>query len=81
MINIGSALDKANEVISDTAITAKIKSKYIMDDQLGAFGLHVVTENGNVILSGFLDDEVQVERAIKLAKEVEGVKQVKYEVS
>ncbi|MGE3320471.1 MAG: BON domain-containing protein [Candidatus Berkiella sp.] len=67
---------------SDTEITAKVKAKFIeeklMDDKnVAAFKVHVKTKKGVVHLSGKVTDKEQSENAVKFAKEVEGVKDVK----
>lgn len=69
-------------VLSDTEITAKVKAKFIeeklMDKKdVAAFKVHVKTKKGVVHLSGKVTDKEQAENAIKFAKEVEGVKDVK----
>lgn len=69
-------------VLSDTEITAKVKAKFIeeklMDKKdVAAFKVHVKTKKGIVHLSGKVTDKEQAENAIKFAKEVEGVKDVK----
>ncbi len=68
--------------LSDTEITAKVKAKFIeeklMDKKdVAAFKVHVKTKKGIVHLSGKVTDKEQAENAIKFAKEVEGVKDVK----
>lgn len=68
--------------LSDTEITAKVKAKFIeeklMDKKdVAAFKVHVKTKKGVVHLSGKVTDKEQAENAIKFAKEVEGVKDVK----
>lgn len=73
-----SMIDKAGKTISDTAITAKVKGKYVLDDILKSLDVHVKTENGEVTLSGNLNSRAEKERAIELATEVEGVKRVEY---
>lgn len=62
--------------ITDKEITAKIKAKFIGDPEIKAFSIDVDTLNGVVTLTGIVDTERQKERAMSLAKSVEGVKQV-----
>lgn len=68
--------------LSDTEITAKVKAKFIeeklMDKKdVAAFKVHVKTKKGVVHLSGKVTDKEQADNAVKFAKEVEGVKDVK----
>ena len=62
--------------LSDKEITAKIKAKFIADPELKALSIDVDTLNGVVTLTGIVERESQKERAVNLAKSVEGVKQV-----
>lgn len=62
--------------LSDKEITAKIKAKFIADPELKALSIDVDTLNGVVTLTGIVERESQRERAVNLAKSVEGVKQV-----
>ncbi|MGB9762033.1 MAG: BON domain-containing protein [Caldimicrobium sp.] len=62
--------------LTDKEITAKIKAKFIADPELKAFSIDVDTLNGVVTLTGVVERESQKEKAVKLAKSVEGVKQV-----
>lgn len=68
--------------LSDTEITAKVKAKFIEEKlidkkDVAAFKVHVKTKKGVVHLSGKVTDKEQAENAVKFAKEVEGVKDVK----
>lgn len=76
------AKEAKTSAFSDTEITAKVKEKFIaeklMDKKnVAAFKVHVKTKKGIVHLSGKVTDKEQEENAIKFAKEVEGVKDVK----
>ncbi|MGC9142102.1 MAG: BON domain-containing protein [Caldimicrobium sp.] len=62
--------------LTDKEITAKIKAKFIADPELKAFSIDVDTLNGVVTLTGVVERESQKEKAVKLAKSIEGVKQV-----
>lgn len=64
------------QAASDSAITAKIKSKYLVEKNLSSFKISVETKDNIVILSGFVDTAEQKARAGKIAKSVEGVKSV-----
>ena len=76
----GQKLDKAGESIShyidDSAITAKVKAAIIDDPLLKATEIKVTTENGAVRLSGTLDSQEKINRAIEVAKNQENVKSV-----
>lgn len=69
--------ESTGEYLDDSAITAKINAKLIADPKVSYFAIKVQTWKGHVILSGFVDNEEERERAIALAKEVPGVKEIK----
>lgn len=71
-----SATSKAATTIDDTAITAKVKMALLADSDIKGLDVSVETNNGNVMLSGFVNNQVQIERSVKIASAVEGVKDV-----
>lgn len=64
------------QAAADSAITAKIKSKYLVEKNFSSFKISVETKDNTVILSGFVDTAEQKSRAEKIAKSVAGVKSV-----
>ena len=64
--------------ITDTAITAKIKTRLLAD---GIAGTNVDTVNGVVTLKGAVDNAEEKTKAEKIAKDTEGVKSVKNELT
>lgn len=62
--------------IDDSVITTKIKAALLADDAVKSFDIQTETRKGEVHLSGFVDNESQVERALVVARAVEGVKSV-----
>lgn len=62
--------------INDTVITAKVKSALFADPSINSFDLKVETRKGAVQLSGVVDNLAQINRAIAIAREVEGVRSV-----
>jgi hyperosmotically inducible protein len=67
--------------IDDTVITAKVKSALLADPEIKSFDLKVETRKGSVQLSGFVDNQTQVERAMTTAKTVAGVTSVENSVA
>jgi osmotically-inducible protein OsmY len=61
--------------LSDTWLTAKIKSKLIVSEDLDATQIKVVTENGTVYLMGIVLPE-EANAAFDIANETEGVQKV-----
>jgi hyperosmotically inducible protein len=68
--------NRASEVLSDAALTTKIKSKMALDDTVKALDVHVSTTDGNVTLSGRVHSEQERHRVVALARETRGVKSV-----
>ena len=67
--------------IDDTVLTTKVKSALFADPDIKSFDLKVETRKGAVQLSGFVNNQAQVERAIAATRAVEGVKSVENAIS
>lgn len=67
--------------IDDSIITAKVKSKLLADQDIKGFDLKVETHKGDVLLSGFVDNQAQIDHAIMITRSIEGVKNVDNKVS
>ena len=70
-VAVGAA--KAQDVVSEGAITAKIKSKMALDDSIKALAIDVDTDGTVVTLSGTVRSEAERARALQLARETTGV--------
>jgi len=70
------AAHQAKEALGDGALTAKIKAKMALDDTVKALNLDVDTVNGVVTVSGKVRSNAERERALQLARETNGVRQV-----
>lgn len=68
---------ETKRVAKDSAITSKIKSKYLVEKNFKSFDVSVETKEGVVVLSGFVDNESTKARAGQIAAGVKGVKAVK----
>ena len=69
----GAAVASAS---SDTAITTKIKAKYALERDLSIFGISVNTTDGRVTLAGNVASHDQIGRAMLIALETDGVREV-----
>ncbi len=67
---------EAKQAATDSAITTKVKSKYLIEKNFRSFKVSVETKDNIVILSGFVNDEATKVRAEQIAKTVKGVKSV-----
>lgn len=68
---------ESKRLVSDSAITSKIKSKYLLEKGLSSFKVSVETKDGIVILSGFVESDALKARAGEIAASVSGVQSVK----
>lgn len=62
--------------IDDTAITAKVKSAFVADPEVKSLDITVETRKSEVQLSGFVDNQAQVDRAVDIARRTQGVSDV-----
>lgn len=67
----------AKPVVADTVITTKVKADIFKEPALKSMAIHVETQDGVVMLSGFVDTAADAERAATLARGVNGVADVK----
>jgi len=65
----------------DGVITAKVKSALLSDPGVKSFDIAIVTRKGQVQLSGYVDNQTQIDRAIVVARGVEGVQSIGNEMS
>ncbi|MET3130440.1 hyperosmotically inducible protein [Oxalobacteraceae bacterium GrIS 1.11] len=71
------AANSTKNVIADTVITTKIKADLVKEPDLKAMNVHVETDKGVVMLSGFVPSQAQADKAAELARGVDGVVEVK----
>ncbi len=69
-------VEKAAEYVDDSAITALIKAEILSDPLLKAAQIEVTTANGVVKLSGKVDSQQSIDRAMEIARSVKAVKSV-----
>jgi len=62
--------------VDDGIVTAKVKSALLADPGVKSFDIAIVTRKGEVQLSGFVDNQAQVDRAIDISRGVEGVQSI-----
>jgi hyperosmotically inducible protein len=68
--------EKLGNRLSDSAVTAKIKSKMALDDHVNARAINVDTSASVVTLRGSVASKDQRDRALRLARETIGVAHV-----
>ena len=77
---------KASEItvgnkVDDSVITTKVKSVLLADASIKSFDIATVTSKGVVQLSGFVNNQGQIDQALKLTRAVEGVQSVVSQMS
>ena len=72
-----SQQESTGEYVDDSVITTKVKSLLAADDFLKSFKISVETYKGTVQMSGFVDSQKAVDKAVEIARSVKGVKAVK----
>jgi len=73
--------EKIEDAARDAEITTKVKFELAKDKRVSATDIHVDTKNGVVTLTGDVKNKVDIERAIRIARGVEGVKDVNSELT
>ena len=81
----GCAVTRGQETvgayIDDSTITARIKARFVDNQQVDAAAISVETLNGTVMLSGFAKNATERTTAEGIARDVSGVKAVKNEIA
>jgi hyperosmotically inducible periplasmic protein len=73
---VAAGADQAQRAAADGSVTAKIKAKMALDDAVTAGNIDVDTNGTVVTLSGRVGSEDERQRAVRLARETEGVTSV-----
>jgi len=69
--------ESSGEYVDDSVITTKVKSLLASDDFLKSFQIGVETYQGTAQLSGFVNSQQAVNKAVEIVKSVKGVKSIK----
>ena len=72
-----SSRESTGEYVDDSVITTKVKSLLAADDFLKSFQIGVETYKGTVQLSGFVNSQNAVNKAVEITRSVKGVGSVK----
>lgn len=80
-MNLKEGAASVGNTLDDGIITARIKSALLADPGIKSFDIAVVTRKGEVQLSGFVDNQAQIDQATSVARAVVGVTSVANEMS
>jgi hyperosmotically inducible protein len=85
LTNAGCAVSRGQETtgayIDDATITSQVKSRMLENPDVAGTSISVETLNGTVMLSGFAKNSGEKDTAERIARNVNGVKSVKNQIS
>lgn len=67
--------------IDDGVITTQVKAALLADASINGLDINVATRKGEVQLSGFVNNQGQIDRAVTVARTIDGVTQVTNQMS
>ena len=70
------AAQQVGDKATDSSITAAVKMKLADDPNVSGMKIDVDTTDGNVTLSEMVKDQAETDKAVQIAKSVDGVKSV-----
>lgn len=74
--SVADSAERAGEYMSDTAISGRIKAEILRDPLLQVSQIEVTTTNGVVKLSGTVNSQASINRAVEIAHSIKNVKEV-----
>jgi hyperosmotically inducible periplasmic protein len=80
-VSLKGAPTTIGEKIDDGIVTSQVKTALLADASIESADIAVITRNGEVQLSGFVDHQGQIDRAIELTRSINGVSGVGNEMS
>lgn len=69
----GNKIEKAVESMDDAAITARVKAEILADPVLKSSQVSVTTKGGVVRLSGIVDSNQSIDRALEITRGIKNV--------
>ncbi len=80
-VSLRSVAPTVGGKVDDTLITAKAKAALLADESIKSLDIGVITRQGDVQLSGFVNNQEQIDRAIAVVSGIAGVSHVSNEMS
>lgn len=65
------------EVVDDNVVAMRLQSKYMKDETVKAKDLHIKVWKGVATLTGQVNSQAQINRAIEIAEQQKGIREVK----
>lgn len=72
----GEAVDRTGAAVTDAAVTSAVKAKFLADTAVSGLKIDVDTRGGVVTLNGTVTSKTEVDKAVSLARETDGVARV-----
>jgi hyperosmotically inducible protein len=69
----GKPSTTVGQKVDDTAITSKVKTALMADDEIKGMNINVDTKGGEVKLTGNVQSDAQAKKAMEIARGVDGV--------
>lgn len=76
-ITVAGCGKSVGETIDDATITTRVKTALLNDKDVGGLRIDVDTSLGVVTLSGIVRSQAEADRALAVARQINGVKDVK----
>jgi hyperosmotically inducible protein len=80
-VSLRSTAPTVGGKVDDTLVTAKVKAALLADESIKSLDIAVITRQGEVQLSGFVNNQSQIDRAIAVVSGIAGVSHVSNEMS
>ena len=80
-VNVKGAATTVGNNVDDGIVTTKVKAALLANASVKSSDIAVLTRKGAVQLSGFVDNQSQIDRAIEVAHGIAGVRSVSHEMS
>lgn len=80
-LSLKAGATTVGDQIDDSVITTKVKAALLADDSIKGLDITVTTRKAEVQLSGFVDNQGQIDRAVDVARGIKGVTQVANDLS
>lgn len=80
-VSLKSAAPTLGGKVDDTVITARAKAALLADESIRSLDIGVITRQGEVQLSGFVNNQSQIDSAVALVSAIAGVSHVSNEMS
>lgn len=72
--------ESTGQYFDDAALTTKVKAAFVEDKTVSAARINVETFKGVVQLSGFANNQAEIDQAVAVASKISGVKSVKNDI-